>query len=84
MSLNDNEGNCEGMLMMFNSTTPIINCKKFDVRLNFPYQTNVLNVGTTFWNCWSSMLLKFVLVWLYNYFDMSVTDESYIDEMAYY
>ena len=23
---------------------------------------------------------KFVLVWLYKYFDMSVTDESYVDE----
>ena len=28
----------------------------------------------------SSMLFNFVLVWLYKYFDISVTDESYIDE----
>ena len=27
------------------------------------------------------MLLNFVLVWLYNYLDLSVTDESYEDEM---
>ena len=27
-----------------------------------------------------SMLFNFVLVWLYKYFDMSVTDESYVDE----
>ena len=26
------------------------------------------------------MLFNFVLVWLYKYFDMSVTDESYVDE----
>ena len=26
------------------------------------------------------MLFNFVLVWLYNYFDLSVTDESYVDE----
>ena len=25
-------------------------------------------------------VLNFVLVWLYNYFDLSVTDESYVDE----
>ena len=36
--------------------------------------------GTTLWNFLSSMLYNFVLVWLYNYFDMSVTDESYVDE----
>ena len=32
------------------------------------------------------MLFNFVLVWLYNYFDLSVTDESYVDEtrLAYY
>ena len=29
----------------------------------------------------SSMLFNFVLVWLYKYFDMSVTDESCVDEM---
>ena len=28
------------------------------------------------------MLFNFVLVWLYKYFDMSVTDESYVDERA--
>ena len=29
----------------------------------------------------SSMIFNFVLVWLYKYFDMSVTaDESYVDE----
>ena len=26
--------------------------------------------------------MYFVLVWLYKYFDMSVTDESYVDEHA--
>ena len=26
------------------------------------------------------MFFNFVLVWLYKYFDMSVTDESYVDE----
>ena len=26
------------------------------------------------------MLFNFVLVWLYKYFDMSVTDEGYVDE----
>ena len=26
------------------------------------------------------MLFNFVLVWLYKYFDMSVTNESYVDE----
>ena len=26
------------------------------------------------------MLFNFVLVWLYNYSDMSVTDESFVDE----
>ena len=26
------------------------------------------------------MLFNFVFVWLFNYFDMSVTDESYVDE----
>ena len=26
------------------------------------------------------MLFNFVLVWLYNCFDLSVTDESYVDE----
>ena len=26
------------------------------------------------------MLFNFVLVWLYKYFDMSVTGESYVDE----
>ena len=36
--------------------------------------------GTTFWNFGSSMLFNVVLVWLYKYFDMSVTDESYVDE----
>ena len=36
--------------------------------------------GTTFWSFGSSMLLNFVLVWLNKYFDMSVTDESYLDE----
>ena len=36
--------------------------------------------GTTFLNFGSPMLFNFVLVWLYNYFDMSVTDESYVDE----
>ena len=36
--------------------------------------------GTTFWNFGSSLLYNFVLVWLYEYFDMSVTDESYVDE----
>ena len=28
----------------------------------------------------SPMLFNFILVWLYNYFDLSVTDESYVDE----
>ena len=32
------------------------------------------------WNFESSMLFNFVLVWLYKYFDISVTDESYVDE----
>ena len=36
--------------------------------------------GTIFWNFESSMLFNFLLVWLYKYFDMSVTDESYVDE----
>ena len=36
--------------------------------------------GTTFLNFGSSMFFNFVLVWLYNYFDLSVTDESYVDE----
>ena len=36
--------------------------------------------STTFWNFGSSMLFNFLLVWLYNYFDVSVTDESYVDE----
>ena len=35
--------------------------------------------GTTFWNFESFMLFNFVLVWLYEYFDMSVTD-NYVDE----
>ena len=33
-----------------------------------------------FWNCGSSMLFNFVLVWLYNYFDLSEAAESYVDE----
>ena len=37
-------------------------------------------IGSTFWNFGSSMLFNFVLVWLYKYFDMSVTDESCVDE----
>ena len=36
--------------------------------------------GTTFWNFGSSMLFNFVLVWLYKCFDMSVTDDTYVDE----
>ena len=36
--------------------------------------------GTTFGIVGYSMLFNFVLVWLYKYFDMSVTDESYVDE----
>ena len=29
------------------------------------------------------MLFNFVLVWLYKYFDMRVTDESYVDVLNY-
>ena len=29
------------------------------------------------------MLFNVVLVWLYQYFDMSVTEESYVDETPY-
>ena len=43
------------------------------------YHTLVV-FGTTFWNFVSSMLFTFVLIWFYKYFDMSVTDESYVDE----
>ena len=32
------------------------------------------------WNLGSSMLFNFELVLFYNYFDMSVTDDSYVDE----
>ena len=37
--------------------------------------------GTPFWNFGPSMLFNFELVWLYNYFDLSVIDESYEDGM---
>ena len=29
---------------------------------------------------WILYALQLCIVWLYNYFDMSVTDESYVDE----
>ena len=41
--------------------------------MKLSYRKNVKEFG-------SSMLFNFVLVWLYNYFDLSVTDESYVDE----
>ena len=41
---------------------------------------NLAVFETTLWNFVSSMLFNFVLVWLYNYFNLSVTDESYVDE----
>ena len=36
--------------------------------------------GTTFLNFGSLILFNFVLVWLYKYFDLSVTGQSYVDE----
>ena len=39
-------------------------------------------LGTTFWNFESSMLFNFALVWLYQYNNMSVTDEFYVDKMC--
>ena len=35
--------------------------------------------GTFFLSFGFSMLCYFVLVWLYNYFDLNVTDESFVD-----
>ena len=43
-------------------------------------ENDLSDLCTTFWNFGSSMLFIFVLVWLYKYLDMSVTDESYVDE----
>ena len=50
------------------------------VNKNVPYYQwiNIKITFITFWNFGSSMLFSFVLVWLYNYFDLSVSDESYI------
>ena len=44
-------------------------------------QITLVVFGTTFWNFGSSTLFNFVLVWIFNYFDLSVTDESYVDEL---
>ena len=47
----------------------------FFAGINEPYLTQL------FWNNRvTSMFFNFVRVWLYKYFDMSVTDESYVDE----
>ena len=44
-------------------------------RLPYPYLAQPF--GILGLQCSSTLYL---LVWLYNYFDMSVTDESYVDE----
>ena len=42
--------------------------------------TDLSYLAQHFGNFGPSMLFNFELVWLYKYFDMSVTDESYVDE----
>ena len=39
-----------------------------------------INYISRIWNFGSPMLLNFYSFWLHNYFDLSVTDESYKDE----
>ena len=59
-------------------TNGILNRRVYTLYLNNGLDYLIV-FGTTFWNFGSSMLFTFVLVWLYKYFDMSVTDESYVD-----
>ena len=51
-----------------------------DVLLYRQYKEELKIKAGHFWNFGSSMLFNFVLVWLYTYLDLSVTDESYVDE----
>ena len=53
--------------------------------MNINFMVTFLHLRRIWYNCfefWPSMLFNFVLVWHYYYFDLSVTDESYVDRRA--
>ena len=50
------------------------------ININVILCTFYAKLCTNFWKYGFPMLFNFVLVWLYNYFDLSVTYESCVDE----
>ena len=58
--------------------------KTQDIRIPGQEQITSAVFGTTFWNFGSPLLFNFELVWLYNYFDLNVTDEPCVDETRVY
>ena len=50
------------------------------MQYSFMLTCSLFNLMFCFNLTFCSMLFNFVLVWLYNYFDMNVIDESDVDE----